>query len=220
VTSSRSPRPGPRRRDRQPQLPVRYQDFTGPARTRSRATALRAGVTLTGLASSWSAFTVHAALFLKPGGRRGLVLPGAAQPQLRRAGPPLPPGALHHRGPGHVHRTGLPRGPRRVVLLMADGYQQGPPDHANIYQVHNAADLTQVPAGRAWTPRRPQDKWPHPQAARAPSAQGAGSSGPRRGVRTHLDEVGRPGKTTTTTDPSHGRRAGGAHSSGDRAPAR
>jgi len=46
-----------------------------------------------------------------------------------------------------------------VVLLMADGYQQGPPDHANIYQVHNAADLTQVPAGRAWTPRRPQDKW-------------------------------------------------------------
>ena len=54
---------------------VRYQDFSGAARSRSREAALRAGVPLTGLASSWAAFTVHAALFLKTGGRLGLVLP-------------------------------------------------------------------------------------------------------------------------------------------------
>lgn len=54
---------------------IRYQDFSGEARTRSRAAALRAGVPLTNLASSWAAFTVHSALFLKPGGRMGLVLP-------------------------------------------------------------------------------------------------------------------------------------------------
>jgi adenine-specific DNA methylase len=54
---------------------IRYQDFSGPMRTRSRAAALRAGVALTALASSWASFTVHAALFLRRGGRMGLVLP-------------------------------------------------------------------------------------------------------------------------------------------------
>lgn len=55
---------------------VLYQDFSGEARARSRLAALRAGVPLTNLASSWAAFTVHASLFLKPGGRLALVLPG------------------------------------------------------------------------------------------------------------------------------------------------
>jgi len=36
---------------------------------------MRAGVPLTNLASSWAAFTVHAALHLRVGGRLGLVLP-------------------------------------------------------------------------------------------------------------------------------------------------
>ncbi len=54
---------------------VRYQDFSGEARVRSRAAALRAGVPLTNLASSWAAFAVHSALFPRPGGRMGLVLP-------------------------------------------------------------------------------------------------------------------------------------------------
>ena len=44
---------------------VRYQDFSGPARVRARAAALAAGVTLTALASSWAAFTVHAASVLE-----------------------------------------------------------------------------------------------------------------------------------------------------------
>ncbi len=38
---------------------VRYQDFSGEHHVRSRQVALRAGVPLTGLASSWAAFTVH-----------------------------------------------------------------------------------------------------------------------------------------------------------------
>ncbi len=54
---------------------IRYQDFRGATRAQSRRAALKAGVTLSGLASSWAAFTVHAALFLKPGGRLALVLP-------------------------------------------------------------------------------------------------------------------------------------------------
>lgn len=40
---------------------VQYQDFSGEARARSRAAALRAGVPLTNLVSSWAAFAVHSA---------------------------------------------------------------------------------------------------------------------------------------------------------------
>lgn len=50
---------------------IRYQDFAGADRAASRRAALHAGVALTGLASSWAAFTVHSALFLKSGGRLG-----------------------------------------------------------------------------------------------------------------------------------------------------
>lgn len=54
---------------------VRYQSFTGSARRRGLEAALAEGVRLSGLASTWAAFTVHASRFLKPHGRLGLVLP-------------------------------------------------------------------------------------------------------------------------------------------------
>jgi adenine-specific DNA methylase len=54
---------------------VRYQNFTGAARSRSMEAALAQGVRLSGLASSWAAFVVKAALHLSPGGRLALVLP-------------------------------------------------------------------------------------------------------------------------------------------------
>lgn len=54
---------------------VRYQQFAGDARTKAIQAALTQGVRLTGLSSSWAAFTVHAARFLKPSGRLALVLP-------------------------------------------------------------------------------------------------------------------------------------------------
>src|SRR5262245_2569895 len=50
---------------------VRYQGFTGASRIAGRQAALNGGVGLTALASSWAAFTVHAAEFLRPGGRLG-----------------------------------------------------------------------------------------------------------------------------------------------------
>jgi tRNA G10 N-methylase Trm11 len=54
---------------------VRYQQHVGDARAKSLEAALAQGVRLSGLASSWAAFVVHAASFLKPDGRLGLVLP-------------------------------------------------------------------------------------------------------------------------------------------------
>ena len=54
---------------------IRYQLFRGEARGKSLEAALAAGVRLTGLASSWAAFVIHASQFLKSEGRLGLVLP-------------------------------------------------------------------------------------------------------------------------------------------------
>jgi len=139
---------------------VRYQDFTGEARTRSRAVALRAGVSLTNLASSWAAFRVHSALFLKPGGRMGLVLPG----ELLSVNYAAEVRAFLLREFARVDLVVLtervfPGVLEEVVLLLADGYRHGPASHAEIVEARNAADLATAPVGRAWRPGRTQDKW-------------------------------------------------------------
>ncbi len=138
---------------------VRYQDFSGDARARGRAAALRAGVSLTGLASSWAAFTVHAALFLKPGGRLGLVLPAELLSVNYAAG---------------VRRYLMERFARvrlvlfservfpgvmeEVVLLLAEG--NGPTAHCELHQLAGLAGLKTVDrAGRRWTPVPPEGKW-------------------------------------------------------------
>ncbi|EFQ84345.1 hypothetical protein HMPREF0063_10197 [Aeromicrobium marinum DSM 15272] len=140
---------------------IRYHDFSGEARLRSRQAALEAGVSISGLASSWAAFTVHAALFLKVGGRMGLVVPAEL---------------LSVNYAAHVRRFLLqsfsrvdlvlftervfPEVQEEVVLLLAEGFRQGNTDHANIYQAHNADDLGEVLASSTtWKPLDPADKW-------------------------------------------------------------
>lgn len=54
---------------------IRYQDFTGEARSQAMRAALAHGVRLSGLASSWAAFVIQAAMHLTPAGRLALVLP-------------------------------------------------------------------------------------------------------------------------------------------------
>lgn len=54
---------------------IRYQLFSGDARIKSLEAALSHGVRLSRLASSWAAFTIHAAEHLNDNGRLGLVLP-------------------------------------------------------------------------------------------------------------------------------------------------
>ncbi len=54
---------------------IRYQQFNGDARRKGLRAAFLQSVRLTGLASSWAAFTVHASQFVKPQGRLALVLP-------------------------------------------------------------------------------------------------------------------------------------------------
>ena len=139
---------------------VRYQDWSGVARTRSREAALRAGVPLTGLASSWAAFTVHSALFLKAGGRLGLVLP-AELLSVNYAAPVRQFLFDNFKSVELVlfDEQIFPEAEADVVLLLADGYQMGPTDHAVIRQANNASELASLGTGKPWAPVDPAGKW-------------------------------------------------------------
>ncbi len=138
---------------------VRYQDFVGEARSRSRAAALRAGVRLTRLASSWAAFTVQAALFLEPQGRLGLVLPAELltvnyAADVRRF---LMTRFARVRLVLFTERV-FPGVQEEVVLLLAEG--SGPTDRCELHQVGDVAGLdAPEPALRSWKPERPEGKW-------------------------------------------------------------
>ncbi|WP_193611826.1 Eco57I restriction-modification methylase domain-containing protein [Nocardioides lijunqiniae] len=142
---------------------VRYQDFSGDARLRAREAALRAGVSLTGLASSWAAFTVHSALFLKEGGRLGLVLP-AELLTVNYAADVRRFLMQHFRSVGlvlFVDRV-FPGVQEEVVLLLADGFGRSGTkgtDHCDIFQVQDAAALSEFAMGRKWKPSSPSAKW-------------------------------------------------------------
>lgn len=139
---------------------IRYQDFSGDSRARSRAAALRGGVALTGLASSWAAFTIHSALFLRPGGRLGLVLP-AELLSVNYAAPVRKFLFNRFRDVQLVlfDEQVFPEAEADVVLLLADGYLDGPTDHATIRQAKNADALESMGAGQTWTPTDPAGKW-------------------------------------------------------------
>lgn len=142
---------------------VRYQDFTGDARTRSRAAALHAGVSLTGLASSWAAFTVHSALFLKPGGRLGLVLP-AELLTVNYAADVRRFLMQHFRSVGLVMfaERVFPGVLEEVVLLLADGFDPAGAngtDHCEVYQVRDPEALQDFALPSKWVPVSPSGKW-------------------------------------------------------------
>jgi adenine-specific DNA methylase len=138
---------------------IRYQDFAGSARTKSLERAFTYGVRLSGLASSWAAFTVHAAHFLKPGGRLGLVLPAELltvnyAAQVRRF--------LFERF-GTVRlvlfeELVFPGVSEEVVLLLAEG--QGPAPFFEVHQVRDLKELTALDqiAWAGYTPEH-DGKW-------------------------------------------------------------
>jgi adenine-specific DNA-methyltransferase len=142
---------------------VRYQDWSGEVRAKSREAALRAGVTLSALASSWAAFTVHSALHLRNGGRLGLVLP-AELLTVNYAGP------VRRFLMNHFSTVTLVLFEQRVfpgvdveaVLLLADGYDsdgKGGTDRMHLHQVRDAAGLQELSVARTWHPPSRDGKW-------------------------------------------------------------
>ncbi len=139
---------------------IRYQDFRGSQRAQSRRAALKAGVTLSALASSWAAFTVHAALFLRPGGRMALVLPAELLSVNYAAAVRK---FLFDRFASvelvMFDEQVFPGAEADVVLLLADGFGAGPSGHAVIHRARNAEALTSELVQRHWSPVDPADKW-------------------------------------------------------------
>lgn len=142
---------------------VRYQDFAGVSRARAREAALRAGVALTNLASSWAAFTIHSALHLKAGGRLGLVLPaelltvnyasGVRQFLMERFAEVSLVLFEERVFPGVLEE---------VVLLLADGYDPDGgrgADHMTLWPVRDARGLDNLTVSRRWTPPSKSAKW-------------------------------------------------------------
>ncbi|MBD3783001.1 MAG: N-6 DNA methylase [Micrococcales bacterium] len=139
---------------------VRYQAHGGTDRAASRAAALRAGVNLSGLASVWAAFTVHATQFLVTGGRAGLVLPAEllstnyAAPVRRFLMDSFSSVTLVM-----FHERVFPEVQEEVVLLLGDGFGLGPTDHCTLRQVANVASLSEEAVHTTWTPPDPGGKW-------------------------------------------------------------
>lgn len=136
---------------------VRYQSFTGDARVKGLAAALAQGVRLPGLASSWAAFVVHAASFLKPTGRLGLVLPA----ELLTVNYAAPVRSYLMRRFERVRlvvfeELVFPDVLEEVVLLLAEG--EGPTDHFELHQARNLQDLGSSEI-RSWTPAEAEQKW-------------------------------------------------------------
>jgi adenine-specific DNA methylase len=136
---------------------VRYQSFTGAARTKALEAALAQGIRLTGLASSWAAFVLHASAFLRPQGRLALVLPAELL-------------SVHYAAPVRrflMHRFSrvrlvlfeervFPGVQEEVVLLLAEG--AGPTRHCELLQAKNVEDLDRLDESR-WTPADAGEKW-------------------------------------------------------------
>lgn len=136
---------------------VRYQAFHGDARAKAQRAALSAGVRLTGLASSWAAFTVRSAQLLRPDGRLGLVLP-AELLSVKYAGPIrrfLTERFASVRLIMFDERI-FPGVLAEVVLLLAEG--QGPTDCIRVSQARNLDDLGEPPVSH-WRPTTPEGKW-------------------------------------------------------------
>lgn len=136
---------------------VRYQAFVGSARAKGREAALAQGVRLPGLASSWAAFTVHAASFLKADGRLALVLP-AELLSVNYAAPVrrfLMDRFAKVRLILFEERV-FPGVLEEVVLLLAEG--QGPTSHCELIQARNMHALGEL-TPQVWEPKNAEDKW-------------------------------------------------------------
>lgn len=138
---------------------IRYQTFNGEPRSKSLAAALRQGVALSSLTSSWAPFVVHAASLLKPNGRMGVVLPSELL-TVKYAAPVRAYLLRRFKSLRLVtfEKRIFDEALEDVVLLLAEG--AGPTDHFEVYQATSAESLIS-PNNPTWAQFRPagKDKW-------------------------------------------------------------
>jgi adenine-specific DNA methylase len=139
---------------------IRYQDFAGTARDRARFAAQQQGVALTGLASSWAAFVVHSAAFLKPGGRLAMVLP--AELLSVNYASPVRRFLLERFASVELitfEEQVFPDAEADTVLVKAEGWGGAPEGSARLRQTRNASTLDTLESGSTWTPTDAGDRW-------------------------------------------------------------
>ncbi len=139
---------------------IRYQDWTGAQRDRARFAALQQGVALTGLASSWAAFVVHAAAHLKQGGRLGMVLP--AELLTVNYASPVRRFLLENFASVELivfDEQVFPDAEADTVLVKADGWKREPASVATLRQTRNASTLGELAEGTTWATVDPADRW-------------------------------------------------------------
>jgi len=115
---------------------IRFQRFSGQARERAARRAAEQGVRLGRLASSWAAFVVHSAAFLRPGGRLGLVVPA----ELGHAAYARPLLAYLCRAFERVRLLSFreklfPALSQDVLILLAEGLQAEPREQNGVFEL-------------------------------------------------------------------------------------
>lgn len=139
---------------------IRYQDFGGAARDRARFAALAQGVALSGLASSWAAFVVHAAAHLRPGGRLGMVLP--AELLSTNYAAPIRQFLLERFSTVELvtfETQVFPDAEADTVLVKAAGWQGKPAGLATLRQTRDASTLRSLRNGTTWSAVNPTARW-------------------------------------------------------------
>ena len=119
---------------------VRYQEFAGVTRKKALQAALAQGVRLSQLTSSWAPTLIHAAAFLKPGGRLAMVAPA----ELLTVHYAEPVRRWLRRRFGAVtlvmfEQLQFDGADEQVVLVVAEG--SGPCDAFVLIHADDAADL-------------------------------------------------------------------------------
>ncbi|MDE0279989.1 MAG: N-6 DNA methylase [Gammaproteobacteria bacterium] len=136
---------------------IRYQSLTNTERTKANQAALAQGVRFDGLTNSWAHFLIHAAGFLRPGGRLALVLP-AELLSVNYAAP------VRQFLMERFERVALvlfkervfPGVLEEVMIVLAEG--KGPTDHCELYQARNTDELGDIKPLR-WEPTSNSGKW-------------------------------------------------------------
>ncbi|WP_433055066.1 N-6 DNA methylase [Dactylosporangium sp. CS-033363] len=122
---------------------VRYQKHGPEAQAKARQAALRQGVRLSGLTSSWAPLLVHACAFLKPEGRLAMVLPA----ELLTVGYAEPIRIWLRNRFEQVHlvlfeRLQFDDALEKVILVLAGG--SGGCDSFSLYHFEDSEDLGRV----------------------------------------------------------------------------
>lgn len=138
---------------------VRYQGFNGESRRKAQEAALTLGIRLSGLASSWAPFVLHASRMLTEDGRIGLVLP--AELLTTNYAAPIRTFLMKRFASVRLvmfEKSVFPGVLEEVVLLLAEG--SGGTDHFKVHQLQDLDGLSQIDSFAAsWSPSVVGEKW-------------------------------------------------------------